>query len=199
MQFLLTTSLLNAWIYSFTNEGYADFLRILKRESMPQSKAMLEGIQFENMISAWNEGFKVDEKHELYKVIKECADILKGSQEQVKLYKDYKADDIDFLLYGRLDNLKRGIIYDTKFSKSYYYGRYWNCPQHSMYFELCPEANKFIYIVSDGKDVYKEEYRRFDFIPINAYIKPFIRFLEQKNLKQIYFEKWKSKNQGVKL
>lgn len=191
----MTASLLNAWLYSYSDEGFKDFLKVLNREPTTPNKAMLDGIQFENMVSAWNKGFPAEQTHKWFNCIKTCADILKGSQEQVKVYKDYKCDGINFLLYGKLDNLKRSIIYDTKFSASYRYGKYVNSPQHPMYFELVPEAGKFIYLIADGKDVYKEEYRAFDFTPIDVYIKQFIRFLKQKGLTNIYYDKWKTKGE----
>lgn len=191
----MTASLLNSWLYSYSDEGFKDFLEVLNREPTKQSKLMLDGIQFENMVSAWNKGFPVDQTHKWFNCIKTCAYILKDSQEQVKVYKDFKCCDLNFLLYGKLDNLKRGIIYDTKFSTSYRYGKYVNSPQHPMYFTLVPEAGKFIYLVADGKDVYKEEYRNFDYIPIEQYIKPFIKFLTQKKLIDIYFDKWKTKGE----
>lgn len=190
---LLTASLLNAWLWSYSKEGFKDFLKVLERKPTEQNEAMLNGIQFENMVSRWNKGYRTEVAHPWYNCIKTCAEILSGSQEQVKAYKDYSVDGMDFLLYGRLDNLKRGIIYDTKFSKNYQYGKYYKCPQHSLYFETVPEARKFVYIIANGKDVYKEEYRRFDYIPIDMYIRPFVKFLIQNNLMEIYMEKWKTK------
>lgn len=192
---LLTASLLNAWLWSYSDEGFEDFLKVLNRVPTQQNKAMLNGIQFENMVSQWNKGFEADPAHPWYSCIKACAEILKGSQEQVKVYKDHSVDGMDFLLYGRIDNLKRGIIYDTKFSEKYKYGKYFDCPQHSLYFEAVPEAKKFIYLVANGRDVYKEEYRRFDYVPIEHYIRGFIRFLREKKLLAIYAEKWKTKGE----
>lgn len=189
----MTTSLLNAWIWSNDNEGYEDFIRTLNRYPTVQNEAMLNGIQFENMVSQWNKGYLTDETHKWYSCIKKCAEIVKGSQEQVKAYADYNVDGIDFLLYGKLDNLKRGIIYDTKFSKTYKYGKYWDCPQHSMYFTIVPEALKFVYLVADGNNLYREEYRRFAVEPIDTYIRPFIKDLKRKNLFEIYTEKWIAK------
>ena len=189
----MTTSLLNAWIWSYSKEGFKAFLKALRREPTQQNKAMLDGIQFENMVSAWNKGYKTDKKHKWYKSIEECAGLLKGSQEQVKVYCDYSCAGVDFLLYGRLDNLKRGVIYDTKFSDKYYYGKYVNCPQHSMYFELVPEAKKFIYLIANGKEIFKEEYRSFDYKPIDEYIRPFLIFLNSKGLMDLYYEKWITK------
>ena len=88
----MTASLLNAWLYSYSDEGFKDFLKVLNREPTTPNKAMLDGIQFENMVSAWNKGFPAEQTHKWFNCIKTCADILKGSQEQVKVYKDYKCD-----------------------------------------------------------------------------------------------------------
>ena len=82
------------------------------------------------------------------------------AQFQVAAYRDKRIDGVPFLLYGRLDALKAGTIYDTKFVRRYEAGKYVSSPQHPMYFDCVPEASRFVYVVSDGKFVYQEEYRR---------------------------------------
>ena len=193
-KFLITQSLLSAWNYIYkTESGYEDFLTTLQRKPIPPTQAMLDGRQFENMVAAYCGGAVVDDKHKWAKGIKAVGEIVRGSVFQVKLYKDVTIDGIDFVLYGILDNLKCGEIIDTKFSKTYKVGKYLDSPQHPMYFELCPEAHKFTYLISNGKDVFREEYLRENTEPISKEISMFMKFLDENNLVDIYTELWKSK------
>lgn len=193
-KFLITQTLLQSWNYIYIKDsGYEDFLNTLQRKPIPPNQAMLDGRQFENMVSAYCNGAVLDEKHKWAKVIKEVGEIVKGSAFQVKLSKDVNINGVDFVLYGILDNLKCGEIIDTKFSKTYKMNKYLESPQHPMYFELCPEADKFTYLISNGKDVFKETYLRENTKSIITEIKLFMDFLDKNNLVRTYAELWKSK------
>ena len=126
-------------------------------------------------------------------IVTEIADIVKDGQYQVKLSRDLTVDGIAFVCYGILDFLKAGVIYDTKFSKTYHVGKYLDSPQHPMYFYLCPEAYKFEYIISDGKWVYREQYTPDEVTPIESTIKHFMAFVETFGLVDTYCKNWKSK------
>ena len=193
---LLTQSLLSSWLYQYTaydsERAREDFVRALKREPAPQSKAMRDGIQFENMVTACCDGVNPDPGHEWEMVVRETAEILRGAQFQVTAYQDKRIDGVPFLLYGRLDALKAGVIYDTKFSRSYQSGKYVGSPQHPIYFECVPEARKFVYIIADGKAVYLEEYRREDTPPPDGIIRQFMAYLETAGLAQVYIDNWKT-------
>lgn len=193
-KYLITHTLLSAWEWSFKLEdGYGDFLRTLNREKSPPTPAMLDGNQFEAMVSAYNAGNPLDEKHKWHDGIVETADILRGSAEQVKLSREVEIDGINFVLYGILDNLRAGVIYDTKMSKTYHFGKYRDSTQHPMYFELCPEAYIFKYVIFTGRDVFVEEYRKDDTESIFPRIKQFMKWLDTRGLTDTYFDKWKSK------
>ena len=193
---LLTQSLLSSWLYQYSaydpEKAHEDFLRVLKREPTPQNKAMQDGIQFENMVTACCNGAEPDSDHEWEEVVRKTAGILRGAQFQVAVYRDKQVDGVPFLLYGRLDALKAGVIYDTKFSRSYQAGKYAGSPQHPIYFECVPEARKFIYVISDGKSVYLEEYRREDTPPPDGIIRQFMSYLETAGLAQVYIDSWKT-------
>lgn len=193
-KYLITQSLLSSWLYIYKSEdGFESFLKTLSKEPIQPSTAMLDGNRFENLVSAVNKGNPLGLSHEWYDGIMQTAKILKGSAEQVKLSTEIIIDDITLVLYGVLDNLKAGVIYDTKMSKSYHFGKFYDSPQHPMYFKLCPEAYKFTYIVFNGKDVFTETYYPYDTAPIEGYIKSFIKFLNRMNLMNIFKEKWISK------
>lgn len=109
-------------------------------------------------------------------------------------YRDMVIDGIPFLLYGRLDVLKAGEIYDIKFSHSYRPGKYLDSPQHPMYFACCPEVERFTYLVSNGRDLYREIYTRNETPEIETIVKPFVQYLEFSELDELYAEKWKARD-----
>ena len=51
--------------------GYDDFLKTLRREPIQQTKAMLEGIRFENCLNAVLDSAEIEPTHEWYKPIME--------------------------------------------------------------------------------------------------------------------------------
>ncbi len=194
-KFRITQTLLGAWLYSYKIDGgYESFLKTLRREKEPPTKAMLNGQHFEGMVNAALDGHEIDASHEWAQQVKKCADILAGSQKQVVLFKEITVDGVRFLLHGVLDFLHGGIIYDTKYSESYpkahTVSKYADSPQHPMYFELVPEAYEFRYLICDGKYVYEERYRPGDVKPIEQTIREFMQFLELHGLIDLYAEKW---------
>ena len=192
-RYLLTQSLLGSWLYiynafeGYEDKAYEDFLLTLRREPKEQTEAMLAGIDFENMVNASADG--AEAKTDSVRII---ADIVRGGQKQVALYNDKTINGIDYLLHGRLDYLKAGIIYDIKFSKNYEAGKYTENIQHPFYFELCPEAKQFEYLISNGEDVFSEKYFRSLTPEIDKTVIEFMQFLSECKLTEIYYEKWRA-------
>ena len=89
-------------------------------------RAMLDGAAFENCLNATLDGAEIDPSHEWYKPITQLYGILAGAQQQVALSRDMTIDDLDLVLYGKLDFLLAGHIYDTKYSKTYNVGKYYD-------------------------------------------------------------------------
>ena len=54
-KFLITQSLLSSWQYTVKGGEMEDFLSTLRRERKPQTRAMLDGIRFVNVVHAVNE------------------------------------------------------------------------------------------------------------------------------------------------
>lgn len=188
----ITQSLLSAWEYGFkTDEGYDDFIRALNREKKQPTKAMLDGIRFENCLNNVLKGEEIPEDHEWRNVIKEMSAELDGAQQQVTLFQEVEVEGQTFLLHGVLDYLKAGHIYDCKFSKTYHLNKYLVSPQTPMYIRLVPEAFDFTYIISDGKYVYRERYPRDIVPPIETTIKYFAQYLQKHGLWSVYCEKWR--------
>jgi hypothetical protein len=59
-----------------------------------------------------------------------------------------------------------------------------------MYFALVPEAMEFVYIVSNGTDVWTEKYRRDEAADIRVIISMFFAWLKDNGLFELYKEKW---------
>lgn len=191
---LITQSLLGAWQYIYKmDSGYEGFIKTLNREPIQPNKAMLDGNRFESMVNAACKGAIIEPTHEWYNPIMALAEDLRGAQQQVSVSKDTTVNGIDFVLYGRLDFLKAGIIYDTKYSKTYEVGKYLDSPQHPMYFALVPGAYEFQYKICDGNYIYTETYRPEDTQPIENTISNFMKFLDRYNLVSLYANKWQSK------
>ena len=191
----ITQTLLSSWEYSFkTDDGYEDFLRTLNREKKQPTKAMLDGIRFENCVNSVLDGESIDPGHEWADCVNELAEYLRGAQKQVNLFSEIEVDGEPILLHGVLDFLKAGVIYDTKFSKTYHLNKYLLSPQTPMYLALVPEARRFEYLICDGKYIYKEKYPR-DIVPsIEPTIRQFLKYLKQHDLYETYKEKWSVNN-----
>jgi len=218
--YMVTHSLLSAWLYLLKGNPYedatseadpmADFMRVLRREPTPKTEAMENGVIFEDLVTSIlqsepNFGFyevlDVDysfiepaptKEHKWHSAAYKVATIVHGGQLQVKAKKMIVVRGMDVLLYGRLDALRAGAIYDIKFSKSYDRGKYFTSTQHPIYLELVPEAESFSYLVSNGTDVWTETYRREEVKSIHPTISDFFDWLDAVGLMDTYKEHWKA-------
>lgn len=198
-RYLMTHFLLNSWMYSIKEnpyedatterDSYAEFLTTLRREPTPVSEAMQKGIDFEDMVTAYLRGER-KLAHSWFSAVAKVATIVQGGLQQYKAKREITVQGIPLLLYGRLDFLKAGVIYDTKFSGSYDVGKYIDNTQHPMYFELVPEAKAFTYLVSNGEWVWPETYGREDTPSIVPVISDFFNWLRIQGLMNLYLEKW---------
>lgn len=187
----ITQSLLSAWDYVYKkDDGYEEFLAALNREKKPPTQAMLDGRRFEGLVNSALDGIQIPEDNDWYSPVMQLSQYLSGSQQQVEIRRNIEVDGVQIQLHGILDFLRSGIIYDTKFSKTYKVGKYLDSPQHPMYFALVPEAYEFQYLICDGTYLYRETYRPDDTEPIEKEIRLFMNFLEQRNLIDIFVKKW---------
>lgn len=200
MAYLMTHSLLSSWLYSMRDNPYADatqedtskedFLRVLRREPTPTTEAMQRGIDFENLVTDIVRGAEIDPEEKWGRAAKAVADIVSGGQLQYVATKAVTINGLELLLYGRLDALKAGAIYDIKFSSGYERGKFIDSTQHPMYMELVPEADFFSYLVSDGNEVWTENYRRDETPSIIPTIVDFLRWLNETGNMEIYLKYW---------
>lgn len=167
--YLVTHSLLSSWLHlirenpyeDLTTEGdpLAEFMLVLRRKPTPRTEAMQNGIDFENLVTSIVNGHD-DPNNPWSWAAGQIAAIIKGGQLQFKSRKTIQVRGMDVVLYGRLDALKAGTIYDIKFSRGYERGKFYSSTQHPTYMLLIPEAQQFSYLVSNGMDVWTECYRR---------------------------------------
>lgn len=200
MAFLLTHSLLSSWLYAMKDNPYedmtterdpeAEFLRVLRREPTETTEAMQNGIIFEDMVTNIE---AADPDHKWYDAAKKAAAYVQGSVPQYKAKKMLLVDGVEILLYGRLDFLKAGQVIDTKFSKTYDRGKYIDSTQHPVYLELIPEAESFMYLVSNGTEVWTEVYRRDETKGIRPVISDFLTWLKAKGYMDLYVKHWEAK------
>lgn len=198
-RYLITHSLLNSWLRTMKDnprlspekedEPFKEFMSSLNREPFEKTVRMQKGNDFEALITNIVNGIHDTEDH-WYDAALEIANIIKGGSLQHKAKTDIQVDGINFLLYGRLDALKGGRIYDIKYSESYECGKYFDSTQHPVYLELIPEASSFTYLISNGSSVWSETYRRDEMSSIHPVISDFIEWLKVQGLYELYREKW---------
>lgn len=204
-RYLMTHSLLSSWLYAMRDNPYEDstterdafseFLSTLRREPTPTTEAMQKGIDFENLVTAIVNGEQniPPDLDKWYDAAYEVAEIVRGGCLQYKARREIEVSGITFLLYGRLDVLKAGVIYDIKFSSGYDRGKYVDSTQHPTYLELIPQAREFTYLISNGSSVWKETYRRDETSDITDVIADFVSWLTANGLMETYKEHWEAK------
>lgn len=191
-KYYITPTLLNSWQYNIKNGTLEDFIKVLNKEQFEPTESIQKGFEYEAYMQ------------ENYK------ETLGGAY-QVKVSKEYG----DYLLYGIIDCLKGGIIYDYKYTKNYEVGKFYNNHQTLMYLEMVPEARKMVYLITnkfekieyadnnfkdiksvayDIGDIFREEYTK-DLFPetIKTVIHKFEEWLKMYGLYETYTEKWKCK------
>jgi hypothetical protein len=201
MKTRITKTLLDSWAYTFDcyeggeEDAMNDFIRTLNREPIEENEAIANGKAFEKLVEDMAEGREVS-PGKWNEGARKCAEIVKGGQWQVHVDTDLTVGGREFWLHGFCDVVKAGVIYDIKFKQKNFggldlYGSYRNHSQHSAYLRCLPEAYEFVYLVSDGDELYTEAYTRQTCRPIEDIIQEFMNWLESKpELLKIYEEKW---------
>lgn len=211
--YLITPSLLNSWgrIFTCINEvkesekdtisledkrlekqiqARQDFINTLNRIETPSNKAIERGIKYEDLT---------------YKGLTLASPLVEGGSFQIVGKKLMNISGLDLLLYGRLDALKGGRIYDIKcLSSRYYPGKYLYSYQHDFYMTLFPSVKEFNYLIYETSPN-DEEFERGK-LHVETYynnlseektintIKVFLSWLKTNNLLDIYLTKWRTKN-----
>lgn len=201
---LITPSLLNSWLYIYLAPQYVresekdemcledkqlsasrwartSFLDTLRRVKNETTPAQQRGIDYEDAT---------------YKGETPASPYVEGGQFQIVGKKFETIDGVDFLLYGRLDCLKGGTIYDIKRVSQYAVQKYLHSAQHPFYLHLFPRAKKFTYLVDDGYAFHTETYWRDEVKPIEQTIREFIEWLKNEDLWDDYELYWKARREN---
>lgn len=203
-RYLMTQSLLSSWGYMFScwedgqEQAKEDFIRTLNREPTPVNEAMADGNAFEAEVYAAAQGRPRAPHPKWESGIQLVASVIKGAPSQIRVQREIEVLGYTFLLYGVLDSLQAGVIFDVKYKTKGFgsldlAGSYLDSPQHPAYLYLVPEAHEFQYLVSDGTDLYREVYPREETRSIADIISEFITSIEAMGLLDIYLEKWVAK------
>lgn len=198
MTYWLTQSLLSSWIYylnaddEYAQSAWDSFVSTLRREEKEPTKAMQDGILFEDMVNRLVAGQapEGDFNAKWDAAARRFAGRCSGGLSQVPVTGDLSVAGMDFCLYGVCDYVKAGLIMDIKKVTRYEYGKYQHSPQHPMYLHLLPEAKRFDYLIFDGSNCHVEAYRREDCKPIEQTIAEFIRFLKYTGGLDVYKYFW---------
>lgn len=203
---LITQSLISSWdyIYSCRNEFVdttkEEFLKTLRREPKESNENMRKGIEFEDEVYKVVSGEARTSHKKWERGIQLVAARFMNAPTQIKAQRDMTISGKPMLLYGVLDALQCGTIYDVKFSTKsfndstvYLAGKYLHSAQHPMYLALVPEAQRFTYLLSDGQDLYEETYTRSMARPIEDIIAEFLRSIQYMGLMKTYEENWGAK------
>lgn len=224
-KYLITPTLISAYQYYINDEfkspadSRADFFKTLSREKFEPSEAMQKGIDFEAKVQFLTTDITVDDLRHFYKekvgetvinhklTIEDAINWLKQQPEflisqvvenglwQQTCKKDLKIGNKEFLLYGKMDVIKRDTIYDIKFTDNYELGKFLDSSQHLIYL-YCTGLPKFQYLISDGEDYWIEDYYNHANIEneIKSKISDFLGYLENdKEAKEMFETKWISK------
>lgn len=198
MTYWMTQSLLSSWQHYIdadeerSQTAWDSFVSTLRREEKEPTKAMKDGIQFENMVNRLVAGEPLADipNAKWDAAARRFAGRCSGGLSQVSVTGDLSVAGMDFVLYGICDYVKAGIVMDIKKVTRYEYGKYQHSPQHPMYLHLLPEAKRFDYLIFDGSNCHIETYRRKDCKPIEQIISEFIRFLKDTGGLDIYKHFW---------
>jgi hypothetical protein len=183
--YLVTTTLLNSWQYlwkvdeDYQDNAWQDFVDLLNKVRKPPNEAMQRGIQFEADCVAG--------------LVPGISEIIKDGVFQYSASKETKVAGESVLLYGKIDVLKAGIIYDIKSTSKYETQKYHDSVQHHMYLTMVLNAVKFVYLINNGHETFIETYRRHEIRAVEPLIEQFYAWLKQKNLWEVYTSKWQSR------
>ena len=196
----ITASLLNQWQRIFDASKYVkesendtvayetkveeaeakakeEFINVLNRVPIPDNEAMAKGREFENLVCNGMD--------------KEFSPIIEDGEFQAAYWKEMVVNGENIVLYGILDCLKAGRIYDIKRVGRYTYPKYKTSHQHPVYFELVPNAIDFTYLICDDNgEHHYEQYLKCNCEDLSSVIGQFISWLKTNELWDAFERNW---------
>ena len=219
MKYLLTYTLLNSWKYWLDydeeddSKAKKDFENTLNKVSF-DNRYIQAGKEFETWIRLCCDlGYSVFHDtqcngdiqivnhkvvlpaHDSYAMcIKEIAYEVKNGVWQVPNSIDINISGQLFVLYSKSDVLRGPDLYDIKYTTNYQGMKYYDSCQHRIYFKCFQGVQDCHYLVSNGKEVYRETYHRDETESIMPMIRDFWSWLNQfPDYLRSFKEHWKSK------
>lgn len=131
-----------------------ELLDLVDHKPTPTTELMQAGIDFENEVQkvCETEGYVSQDN-----VANEVAAEVKGALWQVPVKTEVVVDGSKIMIFGRMDCVKRDIIYDIKRVMKYDLGKYYESIQHLSYMSST-KIKKFRYLVKCGSSLYTESY-----------------------------------------
>lgn len=199
MKHLITHTLLSFWLWWQNYDGDDDS-KAKKDFENTINKIFFDNIyikagrEFEDFVYAICKRKRIPDPDNLYEVVaRKIAETVKMGTWQVPCKTTKIISGQEFLLYGKVDVLRGPEIFDIKFVKKYTGRKYFESTQHKMYFECLPFTKKVTYLISDGKDVYKEIYNRYETDSIISVIADWWSWVNQfPEYLEVYLKKWKA-------
>ena len=200
--YLITPSLLNSWAniwncIDYVRESEKDEISLEDKQSLAREQALSEFLDTLSRLPSEPNIYMqkgIDFEEECYKGNTIISPIIENGAYQIAGSKKIKVDGINILLYGRLDVLKGGTIYDIKRVTRYAPQKYQKSYQHPVYLELFPDAKQFTYLVYDDAEIlHTETYYRDECCDVKGVIADFLRWLKDNDLFDVFVSKWKSK------
>lgn len=134
-----------------------ELLARLRREEREPSAAMQKGLDFEaHVVRALKNEYLTSGDLKYDACVQEVADFVEGGLHQVHI----QAEVNGVLVHGYIDFLCGNLIVDVKTTKKYTMGKYYSGNQHLVYmYALRPaKITSFSYLVTDFRNVYREDY-----------------------------------------
>ena len=200
--YLITASLLNSWAniwncVDYVRESDKDEISIEDKQSLAREQALSEFLDVLNKVpSEPNEYMQrgIDFEEDCYKGKTVVSPIIENGAYQISGSKLIEVSGIKIVLYGRLDVLKGGTIYDIKRVTKYAPQKYLKSYQHPVYLEIFPQAKKFTYLVYDDTEkLHTETYFKDECVDVKGTIADFIRWLKENKMFEMFVSKWKAK------
>lgn len=126
--------------------------------------------------------------------IEEIADIVKGGAWNVKGTALLTIGGIDYKLCIQPHFIRGPNVFQIYQLQQYSSGLFYKYATHSMAFKCIPGMFSFEYLISKGKDVYREKYTKTDVTPITEIISSFYAWLDSIGLLYIYEKNWNVDN-----
>lgn len=191
---LLTPSLYNSFHYSRGEFGeFEEFLATLRKDTFVGNELTAKGEKWEKDVMEHAKGQTNMLLEFPYKsCVAEAAARCHPDAWQVALSKAARIRDMDFLIYCRADNINKDRGIDLKYTENYDVGKYFYSVQH----QICMFAGdlpRFDYIITNGTDVYEEEYARNDDLMFSRLHDLVGYIFACPEMRALYTSKWQTK------